>query len=44
MFYADRQVLVGLPDEAGMEPDDWEFRPLPEAAEKADWGYEIDPE
>ena len=44
MFYADRQVLVGLPDEAGMEPDGWEFRPLPEAAEKADWGYEIDPQ
>jgi len=41
MFYADRLVLVGLPDEAGMEPDGWEFRPLPEAAEKAGWGYSL---
>jgi len=41
MFYADRLVLVGLPDEAGMEPAGWEFRPLPEAAEKAGWGYTL---
>lgn len=41
MFYAERLVLVGLPDEAGMEPEGWEFRPLPEAAEKADWGYTL---
>jgi hypothetical protein len=41
MFYAERLVLVGLPDEAGMEPDGWEFRPLPEAAEKAGWGYSL---
>lgn len=37
MFYAERFVLVGLADEAGMEPDDWEFRPLEEAAAKAGW-------
>lgn len=41
MFYAERLVLVGLPDEAGMEPEGWEFRPLPEAAEKAGWGYTL---
>ncbi|MFB6117739.1 hypothetical protein [Halosegnis sp.] len=40
MFYAKRLVLVGLADEAGMEPDGWEFRPLSEAAEKADWDYD----
>jgi hypothetical protein len=37
MFYAERFVLVGLPDEAGMEPEGWEFRPLGEAAERAGW-------
>ncbi|MFC7177771.1 DUF7124 domain-containing protein [Halosegnis marinus] len=37
MFYAERMVLVGLADEAGMEPEGWEFRPLEEAAEKAGW-------
>lgn len=40
MFYAERMVLVGLPDEAGMEPEGWEFRPLAEAAEKAGWVLE----
>jgi len=38
MFYAERMVLVGLPDEQWMaEAKQWEFVPLSEAAEKADW-------
>jgi hypothetical protein len=38
MFYAERMVLVGLPDEEWMaEAADWEFIPLSEAAEKSDW-------
>lgn len=40
MFYAERMVLVGLPDEEWMaEAADWEFVPLSEAAEKADWNW-----
>lgn len=37
MFYADRMVVIGLSDEEGIEPDNWEFLPLPKAAEKAGW-------
>jgi hypothetical protein len=40
MFYAERMVLVGLPDEEWMaEAADWEFVPLSDAAEKADWNW-----
>jgi hypothetical protein len=43
MFYAERMVLVGLPDEEWMaEAEEWEFVPLSEAAEKADWGWSDD--
>lgn len=38
MFYAERLVVVGAPGEEWMaEQAGWEFVPLPEAAEKADW-------
>lgn len=38
MFYAERLVVVGLPEESWMaDPPEWEFVPLSEAAEKADW-------
>ncbi|MFW6435208.1 MAG: DUF7124 domain-containing protein, partial [Halovenus sp.] len=38
MFYAERMVVVGLPSEEELaERVGWEFIPLPEAAEKADW-------
>ncbi|MFW5964414.1 MAG: DUF7124 domain-containing protein [Natronomonas sp.] len=40
MFYAERFVLVGVPEEAGWAPDGWEFLPLEEAAEKAEWVVE----
>lgn len=40
MFYAERMVLVGLDDESWMgDPPEWEFVPLSEAAEKADWAW-----
>jgi len=41
MFYAERMVLVGVPgeDEPVAERADWEFVPLPEAAEGADWAF-----
>ncbi len=40
MFYAERMVLVGLPDESWMaDPPEWEFVPLSEAAGKADWAW-----
>lgn len=39
MFYADRMVVVGVAGENEQiaERTDWEFIPLAEAAEKADW-------
>ncbi|WP_227376392.1 DUF7124 domain-containing protein [Haladaptatus halobius] len=39
MFFAERMVLVGIEgeDEAIAAAADWEFVPLAEAAEKADW-------
>jgi hypothetical protein len=38
MFYAERMVVVGVPGEEGVaERADWEFVPLPEAAEGAGW-------
>jgi len=38
MFYADRMVVVGLEDEEWIADESgWEFVPLPEAAENADW-------
>ena len=38
MFYAERMVLVGVEDEAGIaDRAGWEFVPLETAAEKADW-------
>lgn len=39
MFYADRMVVVGVEgeDERVAAEADWEFVPLVEAAEKADW-------
>jgi len=38
MFYAERLVLVGLPEESWIaNPLEWEFVPLSEAAAKADW-------
>jgi hypothetical protein len=39
MFYAERMVVVGVPgeDEPVAEAADWEFVPLPEAAEGAGW-------
>ena len=39
MFYADRMVVVGVAgeDERVAAAADWEFVPLREAAEKADW-------
>ena len=38
MFYAERMVLVGREDQRGIaERAGWEFLPLSEAAEKADW-------
>jgi hypothetical protein len=38
MFYAERMVVVGRPSEEELaERVGWEFIPLPEAAEKADW-------
>jgi hypothetical protein len=38
MFYAERMVVVGVPDEEGVaEAADWEFVPLAEAAEGAGW-------
>ncbi|WP_137286891.1 DUF7124 domain-containing protein [Halorussus salinisoli] len=39
MFYSERMVVVGVPgeDEDVAETADWEFVPLPEAAEKAGW-------
>jgi hypothetical protein len=40
MFYAERFVLVGCEGEAGWAPDDWEFLPVEEAAEKAGWDLE----
>ncbi|MCY4728943.1 hypothetical protein KY092_00050 [Natronomonas gomsonensis] len=40
MFYAERFVLVGVPEEAGWTPDGWEFLPLEDAAEKAEWQVE----
>ncbi|WP_231753975.1 hypothetical protein [Natronomonas sp. CBA1123] len=40
MFYAERFVLVGVPEEAGWAPDGWEFLPLEDAAEKAEWQVE----
>ncbi|PSQ29545.1 hypothetical protein BRD09_06140 [Halobacteriales archaeon SW_10_68_16] len=43
MFYAERMVLVGFPDEGWMaEAEEWEFVPLSEAAGKADWGWSDD--
>jgi hypothetical protein len=45
MFYAERMVVVGLPDdEAIAEAADWEFVPLTDAAEKADWELTTDAE
>jgi hypothetical protein len=41
MFFADRMVLVGVDGEERIaETADWEFVPLGEAAEAADWGFE----
>ena len=40
MFYAERFVLVGVPEEAERAPEGWEFLPLEAAAEKADWQVE----
>jgi hypothetical protein len=40
MFYAERFVLVGVPSEATWAPEGWEFLPLAEAAEKAEWTVE----
>ncbi|RLM88786.1 hypothetical protein [Haloarcula sp. Atlit-7R] len=38
MFYAERMVLVGRPDDEPVaERAGWEFVPLADAAEKADW-------
>ncbi|GCF14707.1 hypothetical protein Harman_26420 [Haloarcula mannanilytica] len=38
MFYAERMVLVGRPDDEPIaERTGWEFIPLSDAAEKADW-------
>jgi hypothetical protein len=38
MFFAERQVVVGLPDERWIaEEADWEFVTLAEAAGKAGW-------
>ncbi|MFB6096834.1 MAG: hypothetical protein ABEJ74_05555 [Haloferacaceae archaeon] len=38
MFYAERMVVVGCADEAWIaEAADWEFVPLEDAAEGADW-------
>ena len=38
MFYAERMVLVGRPDDKPIaERTGWEFIPLADAAEKADW-------
>ena len=38
MFYAERMVLVGRPDDEPIaERTGWEFIPLADAAEKADW-------
>jgi hypothetical protein len=38
MFYAERMVLVGRPDDEPIaERTGWEFVPLADAAEKADW-------
>jgi len=38
MFYAERMVVVGVPgEETVAEEADWEFVPLAEAAEQADW-------
>ncbi|WP_240147446.1 MULTISPECIES: hypothetical protein [Halorussus] len=44
MFYAERMVVVGVEgeDEAIADEADWEFVPLAEAAEKADWGLDED--
>lgn len=43
MFYAERMVLVGRPDDEPIaERTGWEFIPLADAAEKADW--ELDEE
>ena len=40
MFYAERFVLVGCEGEEAWAPEDWEFLPLEEAAEKAGWDLE----
>jgi hypothetical protein len=42
MFYADRMVVVGVAgeDERVAAEADWEFVPLSEAAEKADWALD----
>jgi hypothetical protein len=41
MFYAERMVVVGTPDEAWIaEEAGWEFVPLKNAGEKADWDLE----
>jgi len=42
MFYADRMVVVGVAgeDERVAAEADWEFVPLAEAAEKADWALD----
>lgn len=41
MFFADRMVLVGVGGEERIaETADWEFVPLDEAAEGADWAFE----
>ncbi len=38
MFFAERMVVVGRPDEEDIAAQaDWEFIPLEEAADKADW-------
>jgi hypothetical protein len=45
MFYAERMVLVGLPEEREIaERADWEFIPLSEATEKAGWELADDAE
>jgi len=42
MFYAERMVVVGVEgeDERVAAAADWEFVPLAEAAEKADWALD----
>lgn len=41
MFYAERMVVVGPEDDAWIaDAADWEFIPLTEAADKADWKLE----